>query len=117
VEDLLLLGVPEEAIGVITPYDDQVNEISKVLSPSIRVSTVDGFQGREKEVIILSFVRSNPRGEIGFLADTRRLNVALTRARAKLIAIGDGKTLSHHELYRDFIAFARRRGLYLSLTL
>jgi predicted DNA helicase len=117
VEDLLLLGVPEEAIGVITPYDDQVNEISKVLSPSIRVSTVDGFQGREKEVIILSFVRSNPRGEIGFLADTRRLNVALTRARAKLIAIGDGKTLSHHELYRDFLTFVRRRGLYLSLTL
>jgi len=114
VRDFLKLGVPEDWIGVITPYDDQVNLIRKSL-PDVRVSTVDGFQGREKEIILLSLVRSNSKGEVGFLQDTRRLNVALTRACSKLVVIGDSATVSREEVYQEFIDFVKKEGCYFQI--
>lgn len=115
ITDFLTLGIPPEWLGVITPYDDQVAEITRLL-PTIRVATVDGFQGREKEIILLSLVRSNPRKEVGFLSDPRRLNVALTRARSKLILLGDSTTLSADPLWQKFLLFAQKRGRYLTLS-
>nr|MDW8081930.1 IGHMBP2 family helicase [Candidatus Calescibacterium sp.] len=115
VGDFLALQVPPEWIGIITPYDDQVAEIAKRL-PGIRVSTVDGFQGQEREIIVLSLVRSNLSGEVGFLSDARRLNVAITRARAKLVVIGDSTTLSRDDLWKTFLDFVRKRGRYLTLS-
>ncbi len=112
VEKLLKLGVKKEWIGVISPYDDQVDLLRQMIS-GVEVSTVDGYQGREKEVIVISFVRSNERGELGFLGDLRRLNVSLTRARRKLIAVGDSSTLKTHETYRRFLEFVKRRGRFV----
>ncbi|WP_456394138.1 IGHMBP2 family helicase [Thermococcus sp.] len=105
VEGLLELGVKAEWIGVITPYDDQRDLISSLLPEEVEVKTVDGYQGREKEVIVLSFVRSNRKGELGFLKDLRRLNVSLTRAKRKLILIGDSSTLSVHPTYKRLVEF------------
>lgn len=115
VERLLRMGVKEEWIGIITPYDDQVDLIQSLVGEEVEVHTVDGYQGREKEVIVLSFVRSNKEGELGFLTDLRRLNVALTRAKRKLIAIGDSETLSNHQTYKRFLEFVRRNGRYITV--
>ncbi|MFA4669747.1 IGHMBP2 family helicase [Pyrococcus kukulkanii] len=109
VKELLDAGVKPEWIGVITPYDDQRDLISMSVPEEIEVKTVDGYQGREKEVIILSFVRSNKAGEIGFLKDLRRLNVSLTRAKRKLIMIGDSSTLSSHETYKRLIEYVKEK--------
>ena len=109
VERLLGMGVRPEWMGVITPYDDQRDLISSLLPEEVEVKTVDGYQGREKEVIILSFARSNERGEIGFLRDLRRLNVSLTRAKRKLILIGDSSTLSVHPTYKRLVEFVDER--------
>ncbi|WP_297435973.1 IGHMBP2 family helicase [Thermococcus sp.] len=111
VERLLELGVKPEWVGVVTPYDDQCDLISSLLpeEAEVEIKTVDGYQGREKEVIVLSFVRSNERGELGFLKDLRRLNVSLTRAKRKLILIGDSSTLSAHPTYKRLIEFVRER--------
>ncbi|HIH65061.1 MAG TPA: IGHMBP2 family helicase, partial [Methanothermobacter thermautotrophicus] len=105
---LMRMGVKPEEIGIITPYDDQVDLISSMID--VEVNSVDGFQGREKDVIIISMVRSNRNGSIGFLKDLRRLNVSLTRARRKLIIIGDSRTLSAHPSYRRLTEFCRKRG-------
>ncbi len=107
VESLLKIGLREEHIGVISPYDDQVVHLMDLLEAyeNLEIKTVDGFQGREKEVIIISFVRANERGEIGFLNDLRRLNVAITRPRKKLIMVGNERTLSSHRTYRKLIHF------------
>lgn len=114
VETLLKCGLKPKHIGVITPYDDQV-ELLHTLLPidGLEIKSVDGFQGREKEVIIISFVRSNDRGDIGFLADLRRLNVAITRAKRKLIMIGDSTTLSHDKTYGDLIKYTSKYGKVL----
>ncbi|NJE11167.1 IGHMBP2 family helicase [Thermococcus sp. MAR1] len=109
VERILELGVKPEWVGAITPYDDQRDLISSLLPEEVEVKTVDGYQGREKEVIVLSFVRSNRKGELGFLKDLRRLNVSLTRAKRKLILIGDSSTLSSHPTYKRLIEFVRDR--------
>ncbi|NJE77270.1 IGHMBP2 family helicase [Thermococcus sp. ES12] len=109
IERLLKLGVRSEWIGVITPYDDQRDLISSLLPEEVEVKTVDGYQGREKEVIVLSFVRSNRKGELGFLKDLRRLNVSLTRAKRKLILIGDSSTLSAHPTYKRLVEFVEER--------
>ncbi len=114
VEKLKNIGVKPEDIGVITPYKDHEEYLKKLL-PDIEVKTVDGFQGREKEVIVISLVRSNPDEEIGFLDDIRRLNVALTRAKRKLILIGDSKTLSSSEIYKKLISYIKEKGKILSL--
>eukprot|EP00924_Labyrinthula_sp_SR-Ha-C_P006374 maker-scaffold_121-snap-gene-0.8-mRNA-1 protein AED:0.16 eAED:0.16 QI:0/0/0/1/1/1/2/0/946 len=97
INDLLKAGVTADEIGVITPYKAQVNAVKSILSNSenarVEVNTVDGFQGREKECIIFSFVRSNTRGDLGFLVEARRLNVALTRAKSHLYLVGDISTI------------------------
>lgn len=115
VEKLLEMGVKPEWIGVITPYDDQRDLISSLVPEEIEVRTVDGYQGREKEVIILSFVRSNERGEVGFLKDLRRLNVSLTRAKRKLIVVGDSETLSVRSTYKRFIEFVKAEGRFVEI--
>lgn len=103
--------VMEERIdfGIISPYKAQVYYLrhlikeSKFLKPFrkfITVNSVDGFQGQERDVVIISLVRSNDEGEIGFLKELRRMNVAMTRARMKLMIIGNAATLSHHAFYR-----------------
>ncbi len=86
-------GVRPADVGVITPYSAQLARIRARL-PELESGTVNAFQGREKEVILASFVRSNPDGEIGFVADPRRLNVSITRARRLFVGIGDSATLS-----------------------
>jgi regulator of nonsense transcripts 1 len=99
---------------VITPYAAQVRAIRDVLPESIQeieVKTVDGYQGREKEVIVFSCVRSNSEGEVGFLSDPRRLNVALTRAKRGLIVIGDPSTLRHDENWESWLRHVRERNL------
>ena len=110
---LVSIGVRGEDIGIITPYDDQVDLIRTLSKESFEVNTVDGYQGREKEVVIISFVRSNREGELGFLTDLRRLNTAITRARRKLICIGDSETLSRNETYRRFVEFVKREGRFV----
>lgn len=93
---LLNAGVAEADIGVISPYNGQVTVIRKLLRehPNIEIATVDGFQGREKQVIIMSMVRSNDKREVGFLSEDRRTNVAITRPKRQLCVIGDMETLS-----------------------
>ena len=118
VEELLKMGINKRDIGIITPYAAQVKLLKQLLlekNLKIEVNSVDGFQGREKEVILISFVRSNDIGEIGFLNDLRRLNVAITRAKRKLICIGNAKTLSHHSTYQKFIEYIKTVGTYKNL--
>ncbi|PRT53516.1 DNA polymerase alpha-associated DNA helicase A [Wickerhamiella sorbophila] len=93
---LLDSGVNPDEIGVISPYNAQVGELRRLL-PSVEVSTVDGFQGREKEVILISLVRSNPDKEVGFVADDRRMNVAITRPRRQLVIFGDSETIGAND--------------------
>ena len=96
-------------VGIISPYRAQVQylrqlirrrEYYKPYRSLISVNTVDGFQGQERDIIIISLVRSNEEGQIGFLRDLRRMNVAITRARMKLIIIGDVETLTKHKFYK-----------------
>ena len=114
-ENLLQAGDLEEAdIGIITPYAGQVRAIRDALperNDSVEVHTVDGYQGREKEVIIFSCVRSNSDGTVGFLSDERRLNVALTRAKRGLIVIGDPDTLRNDETWASWLDYIRGRNL------
>lgn len=115
VKRLLELGVKPEEIAVISPYSAQVRLLTSLMpAEEIEVDSVDGFQGREKEAVLLSLVRSNVEGELGFLADTRRMNVAMTRARRKLLVIGDSATLSNIDFYRHFIQHAETSGAYRS---
>ena len=99
-EDLMALGVQPQDIAIITPYTAQVRKLEEARrNDAVETGSIDGFQGREKEAIIISLVRCNTNNEIGFLSDTRRMNVALTRARRKLIVIGDSATISGHPFY------------------
>ncbi len=112
---LLERSVRPEQIAVVSPYSAQVRLIaSRSPDPGIEVDSVDGFQGREKEAVIVSLVRSNTEGEMGFLTDTRRMNVAMTRAKRKLLVIGDSATLGRIDFYRDFIKYAESIGAYRS---
>lgn len=110
-------------MGIITPYRAQVDQLHKLaeasslLAPlrrSITINTVDAFQGQERDVIAISFVRSNDKGEVGFLGDIRRTNVAMTRARKKLIMIGDSATLSSHPFYLSLLEYVQEEGFYTS---
>jgi superfamily I DNA and/or RNA helicase len=113
VQQLLDSGVPARDAAVITPYAAQVRHLRELLSaPGLEIDSVDGFQGREKEAIVISLVRSNTAGEIGFLADVRRMNVALTRARRKLIVIGDSATLANHPFYRRMLEYFESIAAY-----
>jgi superfamily I DNA and/or RNA helicase len=115
---LLARGLLPARLAVITPYDAQVRLLRERLARErergLEVGTVDGFQGREKEAVIVDLVRSNDRGELGFLGDVRRMNVALTRARRLLVVIGDSATLGGHPYYRDLLDAVDREGVVVS---
>ena len=89
------------------------NYIDKPIS-HISVKTIDGFQGEERDVIYISLVRSNPNSEIGFLSDVRRMNVALTRAKKKLVVIMDTSTVGNHPFYKAFIEYCEKNNFYKS---
>jgi superfamily I DNA and/or RNA helicase len=113
VEALLGAGIAPSQIAVIANYAAQVRRVREALPVSgLEIDSVDGFQGREKEAVILTLVRSNREGEIGFLADVRRINVAMTRARRKLLMIGDSATLSVLPFYQRLIEYFERIGAY-----
>jgi hypothetical protein len=116
VNQMLEAGLPAEEIAVIAPYAAQVRWLRQHTDHGdLEIDTVDGFQGREKEAVVISLVRSNRAGEIGFLADTRRMNVALTRARRKLLVIGDSATLARHPFYEALLAYFDSVGGYSSV--
>ena len=101
-------------MGVISPYRAQVqylkqlirrHEFFKPFRHLITVNTVDGFQGQERDIILISMVRSNDDGQIGFLRDLRRMNVAITRARMKLIILGNVATLTRHPFYKKLYEY------------
>jgi ATP-dependent RNA/DNA helicase IGHMBP2 len=111
-------------MGIITPYRAQVDylhhlaESSPLLEPLhklVTINTVDAFQGQERDVIAISFVRSNSKGEVGFLSDIRRTNVAMTRAKKKLIMIGDSATLGSHPFYIKLLEYVQRKEFYRSV--
>ena len=108
-------------VGIISPYRAQVQYLKRLIKKRaffkpfrhlISVNTVDGFQGQERDVILISLVRANDMGQIGFLRDLRRMNVAITRARMKLFILGDAPTMTRHPFYRrlyDYIQEVRQR--------
>jgi superfamily I DNA and/or RNA helicase len=115
------------SIGVLSPYREQVNCLEALLRedarfaglmtgprpgtpPLLIVNTIDGFQGQERDVIYISLVRSNPRHEIGFLSDYRRMNVAMTRARMLLVVIGDSATIGKNRFYQAFLDYCAEHG-------
>lgn len=113
-------------VGLISPYRAQVRRMKELLAEGdfdairaieelLTVDSIDAFQGQERDVIVISLVRSNPDGEIGFLADIRRMNVALTRAKRKLIVIGDSSTLSSNLFYQDFLDYVEKNNIYKSV--
>ena len=118
VRRVLARGLPATEIGVITPYDAQVRVLRALLRDAceagLEISSVDGFQGREKEAIVVDLVRSNDEGQLGFLRDQRRMNVALTRAKRFLMVVGDSATLASDGYYRAFMDAAERAGSSLS---
>ena len=110
--------------GIISPYRAQVRLIRRLLKwqkffrslrRQITVNSVDGFQGQERDVIVISMVRDNDQGTIGFLRDLRRMNVAITRARMKLIILGNADTLSRHRFYAQFIEHVKAHGDFVTL--
>ncbi|MHB8900043.1 MAG: IGHMBP2 family helicase [Thermoguttaceae bacterium] len=113
VRQLLEAGVAAADIAVIAPYAAQVRLLrEQIAEAELEIDSVDGFQGREKEAIVISLVRSNPRSEIGFLADIRRMNVAMTRARRKLVVVGDSATLAGHPFYARMLEYFEAQGAY-----
>ena len=101
-------------VGIISPYRVQVQYLRRQLKKKewakpyrhlITVNTVDGFQGQERDIILISLVRSNDEGQIGFLRDLRRMNVAITRARMKLIILGDASTMTRHPFYKKLYEY------------
>jgi superfamily I DNA and/or RNA helicase len=113
---LLSAGLEPQQLAVIAPYSAQASWIRELLAdvPLLEVDTVDAFQGREKEAILVSLVRSNAEQSVGFLEDLRRMNVAITRAKRHLFVVGDSATLSGHPFYAQFIEEAQKQGGYRS---
>lgn len=109
-------------IGIISPYKAQVslmqemygNSFEKDIQQKIAINTIDSFQGQERDIIYISLVRSNEKGAIGFLQDTRRMNVAMTRARKKLVVLGDSATIGNHPFYNSFLDYVNEIGAYRS---
>ncbi len=110
-------------IAVISPYKQQIQILKEQLlinaelqkyGDRISVNTIDSFQGQERDVVYISMTRSNAEGAIGFLSDIRRMNVAMTRARKKLVIVGDSATLGQFPFYADFITYAESLGAYHS---
>ena len=115
-EDLL-------TIGVIAPYRAQINYLKDAIEENdelnglmqhrmLSVGTVDSFQGQERDIIAITLTRSNTHGETGFLSDIRRMNVGMTRARRKLLLVGDSSTLSSNPFFKELLAYVERIGGY-----
>lgn len=112
----------EPTVGIISPYRQQVRYMKEAVAkdallseiPNLVVNTIDSFQGQERDIIYISLVRSNSRNEIGFLSDYRRMNVAMTRAKKKLVMIGDSATLGGHEFYDKLLEYCDKTGSYRS---
>ncbi len=111
------------SVAIISPYKQQIQILNEQLTQvadlqsflsAIAVNTVDSFQGQERDIVYISMVRSNAEGVIGFLSDIRRMNVAMTRARKKLVIVGDSATLAQFSFYADFIAYAESIEAYQS---
>ena len=111
------------SIGIISPYKEQIELLKEKLVDfdysefpvsELAVKTIDGFQGEERDVIYISLVRSNEQSEIGFLSDIRRMNVALTRAKKKLVVIMDTSTIGNHPFYKSFIEYCEKNNFYKS---
>jgi superfamily I DNA and/or RNA helicase len=116
VNELLEGGAVPESIGIIAPYRSQAEHIADSIgSIGIEISTVDSFQGREKDCIIISLTRSNADQKIGFLSEERRLNVAMTRARFKLIIIGDSTTITSYPIFKAMIEYFQKINAYHSI--
>jgi superfamily I DNA and/or RNA helicase len=96
----------------ISPYAGQVDAAKEMLPKNMRISTIDSFQGQEQEAVIISLVRSNEDGTIGFLKDYRRMNVAITRAKEQLFVIGDSATLGADNFYTTFLHYVEQNGNY-----
>ena len=96
----------------ISPYSGQVAMAKDILPAGLRISTIDSFQGQEQENIIVSLVRSNDEGDIGFLKDYRRMNVAITRTKEQLIVIGDSATIGADKFYNEFLTYVEKNGSY-----
>ena len=113
--------IRDRDIAIIAPYAGQVRWLRAHCgdflehADDLEIGTVDGFQGREKEAILITLVRSNRQREIGFLSDTRRMNVALTRARRKLLVIGDSATLGGNDFYAKLFEYIDGLGAYHSV--
>lgn len=127
IEKITKERVLDESIdfGLISPYKSQVqyirglikrNAFFKPFRKLITVHTVDGFQGQERDVIMISLVRANDQGNIGFLNDLRRMNVAITRARMKLIILGDASTLTKHAFYRELYKYITAHGHVIQIN-
>jgi ATP-dependent RNA/DNA helicase IGHMBP2 len=115
VHALLAAGLRPDQLAVIAPYEAQVRLLRELLPfEELEVDTVDAFQGREKEAVLVSLVRSNPDGELGFLADVRRMNVAITRARRRLWVVGDSATIASHAFYAAFLEAVGKHGSHVS---
>lgn len=106
-------GLPPESIAVIAPYSAQVAALKQRIA-DVTIATVDAFQGRENELVVVSLTRGNAEGEIGFLADLARMNVAMTRAKRQLVVVGDSGTVSGHPFYAGFIEHTQATGGYRS---
>jgi senataxin len=113
-------------VGIISPYKDQVNLIRRKLSEAlggfrtarkyVDIDTIDGFQGKEKDLVIFSAVRSKPIKNTGFISDERRLNVGLTRARSSIIVLGHAGSLSHDSSWQSLIEHCRDRGVLFKIN-
>jgi ATP-dependent RNA/DNA helicase IGHMBP2 len=118
VQRVIRRGLPQDELAVITPYSAQARLLREQLRGAkladVEVGTVDSFQGQEREAVIVDLVRSNSEHVIGFLEDTRRMNVALTRARRHLVVIGNSETLSGNAYYRRLATAARNAGVLLA---
>ena len=113
-------SVTPEELGIIAPYSAQVGLLREARSADdtlkqVEMSTVDGFQGREKDAIIITATRSNKNGDVGFLADKRRMNVAVTRARKHCVLICDTDTVGRHDAFlRRLVAHFEAHGEYVA---
>jgi superfamily I DNA and/or RNA helicase len=111
------------SIGIISPYRHQVELLKEMalsfpsiieIKQSLSINTIDSFQGQERDAIFISLVRSNAEAAIGFLSEVRRMNVAMTRARKKLVMVGDSATLAQFSFYADLISYAQNKQAYIS---
>jgi len=118
-DHLEMQELPVPDIAIISPYREQVMHMKemveadeRLLAAPLTINTIDGFQGQERDVVYISLVRSNGKGEVGFLKDYRRMNVAMTRARKKLIIVGDSATIGTSTFYQDFLEYCDKHGSY-----